>query len=68
MAQLGAGNENRNRGRLIGISKQRGKSFLAVNIPNTLIGWTLADFVLAKLLPHVDEAANESAPEPAPED
>jgi len=52
----------------MGIFKQRVKSFLAVNIPNTLIGWTLADFVLAKLLPHVDEAANESAPEPAPED
>ena len=45
------------------VSKQRGKSFLAVNI-----GWALAGFVLAKLVPHVDEAAIESAPELAPED
>ena len=68
MAALGAGYKTRIRDSLMGIFKQRVKSFLAVNIPNTLIGWTLADFVLAKLLPHVDEAANESAPEPAPED
>ena len=62
MAQLGAGYKTRIRGRLIGISKQRGKSFLAVNIPDPLIG-----FVLAKLLLY-EEEANESAPEPAPED
>ena len=44
------------------VSKQRGKSFLAVNIPDPLIG-----FVLAKLLLY-EEEANASAPEPAPED
>ena len=44
------------------VSKQRGKSFLAVNIPDPLTG-----FVLAKL-PLYEEEANESAPEPAPED
>ena len=44
-----------------------GNSFIAVNIADTLIGWTLAGFVLAKLLPYVDEA-NESAPEPALDD
>ena len=52
----------------MGISTQRGKSFLAVNIPNTLIDWTLAGFVLAKLLPYVEDTANDSAPEPASED
>jgi len=41
-----------------------GNSFIA----DTLIGWTLAGFVLAKLLPYVEETANESAPEPASED
>ena len=46
----------------MGIFKQRVKSFLAVNIPDPLIG-----FVLAKLL-LFEEEANESAPEPAPED
>ncbi len=45
-----------------------GNSFIAVNIADTLIGWTLAGFVLAKLLPYVEETANESAPEPASED
>ena len=28
-----------------------GNSYIAVNIADTLIGWTLAGFVLAKLLP-----------------
>ena len=45
-----------------------GNSFIAVNIADTLIGWTLAGFVLAKLLPYVEETANESTPEPASED
>ena len=67
MAALGAGYKTRIRGRLIGISKLRGKSFLAVNIPDPLTGWTLTGFVLAKL-PLYEEEANESAPEPAPED
>ena len=45
-----------------------GNSFIAVNIADTLISWSLAGFVLAKLLPYVDETSNEPAAQPETDD
>lgn len=45
-----------------------GNGFIAVNIADTLIGWTLAGFVLAKLLPYADETSSEAAAQPTSDD